>query len=228
AHPSTLAAARQPYAAEARIASAALPSTSTADREHMLREALAINPLAADANRTRIDLFLIQPSTADPSASLAILHSLPNTMPTYPPAPSDPNAAADHNDATDTPSDPTAPVRGAAIDSPDEVTVPPASLPPGSADLDLATRIRLASQLATANQRDGYLEPAYGYAQLAVILAKDSPAPELVHRRDDLKTAVLLARRNSLRRPDLHSSLDQSIQVRPHLTASTVSQEGSQ
>jgi hypothetical protein len=50
----------------------------------------------------------------------------------------------------------------------------------------------------------------------------------LTRRRDDLKAAVLVARRNSLRRPDLHEALDQSIQVRPQLTASTVYQEESQ
>jgi hypothetical protein len=95
-------------------------------------------------------------------------------------------------------------------------------------DLDLAMRIRLATQLTTANERDGNLESAYAYAQLAVTLEKDSPQPELTRRRDDLKAAVLVARRNSLRRPDLHAALEQSIQVRPHLTASTVYQEESQ
>jgi hypothetical protein len=95
-------------------------------------------------------------------------------------------------------------------------------------DLDPATRIRLATQLATANERDGNLESAFAYAEIAVTLAKDSPQPELTRRRDDLKTAVLVARRNSLRRPNLRAALDQSVQVRPHLTASTVYQEESQ
>jgi hypothetical protein len=95
-------------------------------------------------------------------------------------------------------------------------------------DLDLATRIRVATQLASANERDGNLDSAFAYAELAVTLAKDSPQPELTRRRDDLKTAVLVARRNSLRRPNLRAALDQSVQVRPHLTASTVYQEESQ
>jgi hypothetical protein len=95
-------------------------------------------------------------------------------------------------------------------------------------DLDLATRIRVVTQIASANERDGNLESALAYAELAVSLAKEPPPPELTRRRDDLKTAVLVARRNSLRRPDLHEALDQSIQVRPYLTASTVYQEESQ
>jgi hypothetical protein len=121
------------------------------------------------------------------------------------------------------PDEPDTATRGAAIDSPDNVTVPLAFY-----DLDLTTRIRVATQLASANERDGNLESALAYAELAVSLAKESSQPELTHRRDDLKSAVLLARRNSLRRPNLRAELDQSNQVRPRLTASTVSQEESQ
>lgn len=228
AHPSTVAAAREPYSAEARIAAAALASTSASDREHLLREAIAIVPVGPDADRARIDIFLLQPATADPSASLAILGSLQNRVPRYRPASNDPNADnSDTADDSDTEPDETTPVRGAAIDSPDNVTVPPATVPAAFYDIDPATRIRLATQIATANERDGNLESAFAYAELAVSLAKDPP-PELTRRRDDLKAAVLVARRNSLRRPDLHAALDQSIQARPHLTASTVYQEESQ
>jgi tetratricopeptide (TPR) repeat protein len=226
AHPSTVAAARQPYFAGARIAAAAIASTSPSDRELLLREAIAIAPVGPDADRARIDTFLLQPAAADPSASLAILGSLQNTVPMYRPAPNDRNA--DNADDSDTAPDETTPVRGAAIDSPDNVTVPPANVPAAFYDLDLATRIRVATQLASANERDGNLDSAFAYAELAVTLAKDSPQAELTRRRDDLKTAVLLARRNSLRRPNLHAALDQSIQARPHLTASTVYQEESQ
>jgi hypothetical protein len=212
AHPSTVATARQPYSAEARIAAAALASTSASDRELLLREAIAIHPGGPDADRALVDLFLLQPATAEPSATLAILGPRANAAPIDGPEPDEAGAA----------------VRGAAIDSPDNVVVPPAWLPPGSGELDLATRIRLATKIATAHERDDSLESAFAYAELAVGLAKDSPQPELTRRRDDLKTAVLLARRNSLRRPDLHAALDQSNQVRPQLTASTVYQEESQ
>jgi len=77
-------------------------------------------------------------------------------------------------------------------------------------------------------ERDGNLESALAYAELAVGLTRDHPQPELRRHRDDLKTAVLLARRNYLRRPDLHAALEQSKQVRPRLTTSTVYQEESQ
>ncbi len=83
-------------------------------------------------------------------------------------------------------------------------------------------------QLASVNERDGNLESALAYAELAVNFAANSPQPEVTRRRDDLRTTVLVARRNSLRRPDLHAAIGQAIQVRPHLTASTVYREESQ
>jgi hypothetical protein len=229
AHPSTPAAARQPYFAEARIAAAAAASTSPSDRDLLLREAIAINPDGPDADHARIDLLLLQQATADPSATLAILRPVQSSQNMY-------SFSANRNDTesdADTamrqvPDEPDTATRGAAIDSPDNVTAPPVFLPPAVYKLDLPVRIRLATQMASANQRDGNLESALAYAELAVSLAKESPQPELMHRRDDLKTAVLLARRNSLRRPLLRAQLDQSNQVRPHLTASTVYQEESQ
>ena len=143
----------------------------------------------------------MQSATADPSASLAILRSRPNAENIFSVA-ANRNAGSDTNIATGEVSDePDTPARGAAIDSPDNVVLQPAFVPAGFYDLDLATRIRLATQIATANERDGNLESAFAYAELAVSLAKDSRQPELTRRRDDLKAAVLVARRNSLRRP---------------------------
>lgn len=232
AHPTTVAAARQPYFAEARIATAAAPSTSVADRQRLLLEAIAIAPSGPDANRALLDLFLLQPANSDSSAEIAILRMGRNSAPVYQPVPPQPDGATEENadavDNADAAQAETASERGAAIDSPDNVTVPPVSVPAGFYDLDLATRIRVATQLASANERDGKLESAYAYAQLAVTLTKDSPQPEVMRRRDDLKTALLVERRNNLRRPNLHAALDQSVQVRPHLTASTVYQEESQ
>ena len=225
AHPSTPAAARQPYFAEARIASAGASATASSDREALLREAVAIAPTGLDADRARLDLLLLQPATADPSAVLAILRSIQNA-----PGFDAQGASTDssQSDAAEAPDEPREPAHGAAVDSPDNVIVPPASLPQPADRLDLPTRIRLASQLASASQGDGNLESALAYAQLAVTLAKNSPQPDLARRRDELRTAILLARRNAARRPDLHAALNQAIQVRPRLTASALNQEESQ
>lgn len=222
AHPSTVAAARWPYASEARIAAASLTSTSAVEREQLLREAIAISPGSVDADSARLDLLSLQPATADSSSTLAILRSLQN-----PPVSYQPTANIGERESGATANDPDAPARGSAIDSPDNVVVPAALLPPAAFRLDLAARIRLATQLSSANQSDGNLESAFAYAELTIKLAKD-PQPELTRRRDDLKTAILLARRNSLRRPDLHAALEQSKQVRPRLTASAIYQEESQ
>ena len=224
ARPSTPAAARQPYFAEARIASAAASSTAASDRESLLREAIAIAPEGPDADRARLDLLLLQPATADPSAVLAILRSVQGP---YAPAANTDNSEL-ASAANDTPDQPETPAHGAAVDSLDNINVPPVFLPQSADALDLPTRIRLATRIASASQRDGNLETAFAYARLAVSLAKDSPQPDLVRRRDELRSAILLARRNALRRPDLHAALNQPIQVRPRLTASALSQEESQ
>jgi hypothetical protein len=222
AHPSTVVAARRPYFAEARIAAATSTATSSADRQLLLREAIAINPGGPNTDRALLDLLALQPDTQEPSITLAILRSIQNTPVSIQPANDADNAESDI-----APDDPDAPVRGTAIDSPDDVAVPATMLPPASANLDLAARVRLATQLSSANQKDGNLESAFAYAELAIKLATD-PQPELTRRRDELKTAILIDRSNSLRRPNLHADLEQSHQVRPRLTASTVYQEENQ
>jgi tetratricopeptide (TPR) repeat protein len=204
AHPSTAAAARQAYADESRIAAAAIASASTADRERLLREAIAVSPDGPDATRARLDLLLLQAPTADPSATLAILRSIQSSAPTDESTAPDGNTAASDNAAS-------------AV-----------SLLPGSNSLDLAKRIRLAILLASANARDNDLKAALAYAQLAVTLAKDSPQPDLIRRRDELKTALLVAQHNLARSPHLHVALAQPSQVRPRLTASNMYQEDSQ
>jgi tetratricopeptide (TPR) repeat protein len=231
AHPSTTAAARQPYFAEARITAAEIASTPGPDRELLLREAIAISPNGTNSNRARLKLLLLQPDTADPSATLAILRSIQTAPPPNPYAAVDAEASntgvdsATDNASTQNPEDANEPVREAAIDSPDNITVTIAALPPGADDLDLPTRIRLATWTASAYERDGSLESALAYMDLAVDLAKPSPPASVAHHRDDLKRTILLDRRNALRRPDLHKALEQSTQVRPRLTASTPGQE---
>jgi hypothetical protein len=169
---------------------------------------------------------LLQPANAEPSATLAILRSIDNA----PAADSaDPNAEPDSTDdaalaasadatenaAQNSPS-------GSAIDASGEVSVPAVSLPRAADQLSLAVRIRLALQIASANQRDGDLASALAYAELAVSLAEGSPQTGLTSRRDALEVALRLDRRNGQRRPDLHAELAQSSQVRPRLTASPV------
>ena len=196
AHPTTAAAARQPYAAAARIAAAGLAATSAADREALLREAIAIEPRGTEAAREGIDLLMLLPAEEDASGTLAIVRELKKL------GPGD-GAPADDAGA------------GAA-----ELSL----LPPGAADRDVATQVRLASKIASANEHEGNLTIGLRYAELAVTLAK---GPETLRRRDALKTELLLTQRNRLRRPELHAGLEQKKQVRPQLTAAAL-QEDSQ
>ncbi len=220
AHPSMLDAARQPYSAEARITAAT--SGSANDRALLLREAIAIQPNGASSNRARIDLLLLQPASAAPSSTLAILDSLQNTAVSVSSYSPDTDISTDNTTAADeTPEPP----HGAAVDSPDDIALRAATFPPFVETLGLTLRIRLATAISSAYQREGDFECALAYAELALSLAKDKPQTDLVHRRDELKTQVLVARRNKLRQPDLHEALAQPNQVRPRLTLPTLEQE---
>jgi hypothetical protein len=227
AHPTTPTAARQPYFVAARLASAAAPATSSADRETLLREAIAIQPAGNDAARARLDLLLLQPDTVDPSLQLAIYHSLQNTAQTIP-STDDPSADTSTDTSTDTsPSDddtPTAP-RGTANHSPDELAVAALNLPSAAANLDAATRVHLALKLSSASERDGDQDTATAFAQLAVNIAAQSTAAQQAiakQRLDAITTSLLLARRNALRQPRLGETLAQPIQVRPRLSAADI------
>jgi tetratricopeptide (TPR) repeat protein len=228
--PTTPAAARQPYFAPARIAAAQLPSTASADKNTLLREAIAIAPNDPATANAELTLLLAQPATADSSATLAILRTIQNaptpTSQSTADSDSEPDTTADAA-ADNTPDDDT-PTRVSGNRSPNDLDAPLVTLPASASSLDLPTRIRLAAQISSANQRDGDLLAAYQYAQLAATLSKDSPQPDLTRRRDDLKSAVLLERHNALRRPTLQKELAQSIQVRPRLTASDLAREENQ
>jgi hypothetical protein len=236
AHPTTPADARQPYFAAARIAAAALPAIAPADRQTLLREAIAIAPNTSETNKARLTLLLLQPAEANPSGTLAILNSIqaaptPQPNPYVTDAESDTNAESD--DVADTQAsaseEDSTPTRPDHTLAPNVLNLPAITLPAAANSLDLPTRIRLASQLSTVTQRNSDLTSAYRYAQLALSLsqdlAHDTPEPTLTHRLADLTTAILLERRNALRRPNLTAALAQSVQVRPRLTPSDLARE---
>ncbi len=223
--PTTLEAARQPYASASRAALAAATTVSFTDRDTLLREAIAIAPVGINSDRNRLNLLLAQPDDADASATLAILGSTSNQpTPTHQAASDD---AVDDDDASnvsaaDLPQGEFEPLQRSSSNS--------ATLPPLASTLDTSTRIRLAAKLAAANQRDGDLAAAFGYAELAVDVGKDTakPDPVLTHRRDELKAELQLEQRNAARRPHLQKALAQPVQVRPRLTASALIQEDSE
>ncbi len=221
----TPAAARQPYFAEARLAAAANPGTAAPDRIALLREAIAIVPTGASADRARLTLLQLQADTANPSAVIAILGAVQR-------APQQSGAAESRADSADTPAGNTA--DDTADDTADadseassevpatgdsETLTPTMSLPAIATPLDLPARIHLAQQLSAVYLRDGQPSIALGYAQLAVVLDAQQPHPDpaVVRRRDTLKARVDIDARNAQRRPVLHKELAQSTQVRPRL-----------
>ena len=225
AHPETPTAARQPYFAEARIAAAAFPTTSAADQSMLRYEAIAIAPASAHAELT---LLQSQPATANPSATLAIFRALSNVPTSTPMAAANPYDTSDGDVAPvdNTPTDDgTTGTRVSGNISSNELTLPAVSLPAIVTTLPIPDQIRVATQISLAEQADGDIEAAYQYAQLAVTLANDSSVNP---RRDELKAAILLERRNALRRPILGKELAQSVQVRPRLTASDLAKETAQ
>jgi hypothetical protein len=223
AHPTSLEAARQPYASASRAALANEASTSARDRDSLLREAIAIAPNGLNADRDRLTLLLAQPADADASATLAILNSMQNQPSSTAQASANAeNEDAADSDASETPQPSYEPARRSFDTS--------ATLPPLAYTLDVPTQIRLATQLATANERDGDLAVALDYAELAVNLAQDAAKsdPALIHRRDDLKAQLQLEQRNAVRRPHLQNALAQPTQVRPRLTASALTPDQAQ
>jgi tetratricopeptide (TPR) repeat protein len=214
-HPETPEAAQQSYFVAARIAAAALASTPAAAKETLLREAIAIAPNAPSSNLARLNLLLLQPPTADPSATLAILRSIDTSQPnTY------------GQDSTDKDSSyaPGAPSLSTASSS-TRVASTAAALPPIADTLALPARIALATQLSSVCERDGDLQTAFAYAQTAVELSRKHSDPVLTHRRDALQIAVTLTQRNAARVPILAAALAQSNQVRPRLTPADLAKE---
>jgi cytochrome c-type biogenesis protein CcmH/NrfG len=219
-HRRTKEAVRQPYFFQARIAIATLSSTSPADRSLLLREAIAIQPSSYASDHARIDLLLLPSGSAASPSTLAVFDSIrgevSNTNSSLP---------AEDSDATPVPDETLAPSHVPNSESSGDVPLVAATFPSFIETLDLPTRLRVALVVVSAYQRDGDLEQALAYTELALKLTKDAPPPDMLQRRDELKTQVLLTLRNRLRQPDLHESLGQPNQVRPRLTAATLHQE---
>jgi len=207
-HPSP-AAARQPYFTAARLAAASAPSTTKPDRIALLREAIAIAPNGAAADRARLDLLQTFTAADSSSAILALYGQIANV----------PMQSNEAEAEPDTP---------AADDSADESYVGDDASGPGpmffpaalASTLDRATQIRLAVLLASAFNREHNTAQSLFYDQLAVNIDAQNPKPDpvVVKRLADYKATLALEQKNAQRRPIIHNDLDQPNQVRPRLT----------
>ena len=207
-HPSP-AAARQPYFTAARLAAASAPSTTKPDRIALLREAIAIAPNGAAADRARLDLLQTFTAADSSSAILALYGQIANV----------PMQSNEAEAEPDTP---------AADDSADESYVGDDASGPGpmffpaalASTLDRTTQIRLAVLLASAFNREHNTAQSLFYDQLAVNIDAQNPKPDpvVVKRLADYKATLALEQKNAQRRPIIHNDLDQPNQVRPRLT----------
>ncbi len=218
--------ARKPYFAVARVVAAASVSVK-ADRVALLREAVSINPSGPDAQRARLDLLLAQTATDSPEGTLALFESVTNAPET--------NNRSSMSEAGDTESGSDA--EGGPMPSPDDLA------PNGTGDaeeesaraapnfsfalaqtLDRPAQIRLAVLLASAYQRMRNTAQSLAYDQLAVNIDAKNAVPDavVVKRLTDYRAALALEKKNALRRPLIHSDLDQVNQVRPRLTLTDV------
>jgi hypothetical protein len=215
-HPAP-AAARQPYFSAARLA--ATSAAARPDQVALLHEVLAIAPAAATANRTRFELLLTQTATDNASAILAIYSSLNNTQPGYDfHTAEDREAEQDSGNPRATPDDPS---DGSFDSAGPDPTWFPFHL---AVTLDRPAQIRLAVLLASAYARDRNPALSLFYDKLAVNIDARNPKPDpvpdpvLVKRLTDYEASLALEKKNALRRPLIHSDLDQVNQVRPRLT----------
>lgn len=209
--PITPTAARQPYFSVARTVSAAYSQTSKQDRVALLREAIAIDPNGAAADRARLDLLLTFTAADTASATLAIYKQIASV-------PSQPASDAESDaDATTPAEEPVEDSYAAeATNSPGPMFFPSALV----STLDRPTQIRLAVLLASAFNRDHNTAQSLFYDQLAVNIDAQNPKPDaaVVKRLADYKATLALEQKNALRRPLIHADLDQSNLVRPRLT----------
>ena len=208
-------AARQPYFAAARLAAAEMPSVTDDARQRLLCEAVAIQPLAPDADRARVRLIMLQAHSGDPAVTLALFRSLGGTLPSGG-AMAEAAPATDANLAVD---DAATTVELLQTDTGGK-TEAASVLPAVLNGLDDATRYDVAMQLSRA--AEGVDEPgaalAFAEAAAGITGTGNKPHPELPGRIRALRVAIQLAERNPLRRPVVGDTLAQPVRVRPRLT----------
>ena len=223
-------AARQPYFVEARLAAAANTTLAKADREALLREAIAFAPSTSSADEARVSLLLLADDTTPAPQIIALIEAARTTAPAQ-------NFAAQNADSSDaTEADDTSPTAADESDTDADKTMtgvgspPPitsASLPPLAETLDQPTRIHLALLIASAYQREqddpAASAQALPYLQLAVSL--NDKDQQVIRRRDELSAALKLAAANIKRQPMLHKDLGQIGDVRPKLTAAALTRQ---
>jgi tetratricopeptide (TPR) repeat protein len=236
--------ARQPYFAAARIA-AADDAGSSAERERLLREAIAIAPQGLDGqvgftgSDVRLKIFRAEAAQDNNATALAVLQTLmqPGTANAEADTSNEPGVGSDAGVDTDTASGAGSDTAASGADSAtyedlrEGIALKTESLDvlerrvslPGSDLRTNADRLALSVAIAQVYQQTGNDASALPYLKLAAALETDKArATDLNNRWRSLEIDLALEAENSGRRPTIRKALDQSGEVRPRITKAEI------
>jgi tetratricopeptide (TPR) repeat protein len=201
----TPAAADQPYFHRARLEAAA---QAKAERLRLLAGALADYP---NTDALRVPLFRAANSARREEFALAAVAPLLNRGVLYRVVPV--TSAVERLISAEPPPE--------DASSEQEAEAPPAAEVPY---LNVANRLRLASEVAAVEARLGRLEPALEHIRLALGLKPTGATLQsLTARRNELEAALRRQKENAARRPVIHAALEQDHLVRPQLLVQSAS-----
>ena len=226
--------AERPYFAAARIA-AADSLSEPSQRAALLRQAIAIAPagIGGAAGFTgddlRLKIFRAEAAAGNNATALDAIRPLLNGMNSYSEeADGVDNAGAVATDGGSAQSgDGNADTAGSSDGSNGTLAEleRQAPLPVRSPQSD-AEKLDLTRLIAQVYEGDGIPETALHYFKLAAYLEKDTKVhAELQRHVDELDTALRLEAENAFRRPHIQRALDQSVVVRPRLSAAELMRE---
>ena len=198
----TIEQAQQPYSAKIRMAAAGLFNTpvkiATAQKESLLREALAITPNGVDVEAIRTGIFHADAELGHDALAMAAIRPLLDTLQL-------PASTTDTEPSVETTVD---------ADSPQQAAT---EVPLEQAADSRAALLVAASDVAW---RMGETSNAMQYLQAAIKLARPSPQRTAWRQKQAQRQTVLRrTQANAIRRPVIHAPLDQSVSVRPRLVA---------
>jgi len=202
----TIEQAKQPYCAKTRMAAAGFfntpVKTTTAQKESLLREALAIAPDGVDADAIRIGIFHANAELGRDALAMAAIKPLLDRLQSSPASTPDTEPSGEIT---------------ANADSPQQASSEATHETQTDSSESNAALLVAASDVTW---RMGETPSAMQYLQAAIKLARTSP--QRTAWRQKLTQRLAVVRRtqaNTARRPVIHAPLDQSVAVRPRLVA---------
>jgi Tfp pilus assembly protein PilF len=206
--------ARQPLFAAARLA-AATQTKDNAQRESLLREAIAFAPDAPDADNTRIAIFHAESALAHDQLALAAIQPLLETLKQQPSTSTDTTDTAEADqEASDTTT--TTP------DTDPDITTSETTRAVPSVVATNPARAQLLTEVAAVAWHAHDTTTAVDCLRAALLIAPDDPhKPAWAHTLADYQAVLRREQRNAGRQPIIQTALTQSQTVRPRLLAAS-------